>query len=131
MAEPRSGEPHPWRARGRPPFDLGVLQAQHAAWEAANFPLDMNKPYRSLLGAMEELGELAHAQLKGEQAIRGTPEEHLAESIDAVGDIVIYLAGYCTKLGINMEEAVWQTWRKVRERDWRADPREGKGRATS
>jgi len=43
-----------------------------------------------LLGLLEEMGEYAHAQLKMEQGIRGTKEEHLASQHDAIADIVIF-----------------------------------------
>ena len=47
-----------------------------------------------LLGICEEAGELCHAQLKKEQGIRGTIEQHDAAMKDAVGDIMIYAINY-------------------------------------
>jgi NTP pyrophosphatase (non-canonical NTP hydrolase) len=103
-----------------------VLQTQQAEWHQRNFPQDEGKPHRPLLGIVEEAGELAHAHLKAEQGIRGTAADHLGEARDAIGDIVIYLASYCSMTGIDLEEAVWQTWRDVRERDWLRYPTDGR-----
>lgn len=86
------------------------LQTENDEWATRNFPDTMNNPayngHRPLLGVDEEVGELAkafsesvalnnvlvalgvlnHAQLKGEQAIRHTPEEIAEMKNDAVGD---------------------------------------------
>jgi NTP pyrophosphatase (non-canonical NTP hydrolase) len=98
---------------------LKKLQAEHAEWAAHNFP--GSKSYQGLLGAIEELGELAHAHLKVEQGIRGN-EDHAAAKIDAVADCIIYLAHYCTLEGIDLEHAVSATWENVKQRDWRKNP---------
>lgn len=98
---------------------LKKLQREQAEWAISNFGL--HPAWHPLLGLQEELGELSHAHLKSEQGIRGSVDEHRLEKIDAVGDIVIYLADYCTMEGINFEQAVLETWRKVKERNWNAD----------
>lgn len=92
------------------------LQADVAVWSARNFP--NNKPYHPLLGVSEEVGELCHAHLKDEQGIRGIHEVHRAAKIDAVGDIIIYLADYCARNGLDLGYAVGITWNKVCQRDW-------------
>lgn len=76
-------------------IDWAMLIEARDEWVAKNFP-----PYEgevpgndSILGCIEEAGELAHAHLKNKQGIRGTPEEHEAAAKDAIGDIVIYLLG--------------------------------------
>ena len=94
---------------------LKTLQNQQAEWSERNFP--DQKPHQCLLGIVEEVGELTHAHLKSEQGIR-TNENHEAMRKDAVGDIVIYLAGYCTANKLNFEECVWQAWCEVKKRDW-------------
>jgi len=71
---------------------------------------------------MEELGELAHAHLKGLQGIRHTSPEIESMKIDAVADIVIFLSDYCTANGLDFQDAVEQTWNRVRQRDWKSDP---------
>lgn len=70
-----------------------------------------------LLGIMEELGELSHAHLKDKQGIR-TNEKHKEAKIDAIGDIVTYIAAYCNAENIDMEKAILDTWDTVKKRDW-------------
>lgn len=96
------------------------LQVEHRGWLEHNFPIQ--DPIEPLLGLGEELGELMHAHLKGMQGIRHTPEEIEDMKFDAVGDIFIYLMSYCNASGIDLEDAVLTTWRKVSQRDWQADP---------
>ena len=55
------------------------LQEEVREWSHRNFGL--RPTYWPLLGAAEEIGELAHAHLKGEQCIRGTPEKHIADAM--------------------------------------------------
>lgn len=69
------------------------LSSRVGVWGNANF--DMHAPYA---GAAEESGELVHAKLKRAQGIRGTPEEHRANEVDAYADISIYLAHLLHKL---------------------------------
>lgn len=96
---------------------LKKLQTEVAEWSQCNFG---DQPsHRPLLGVCEEIGELCHAHLKGEQAIRHNAEEIRAKKIDAVADIIIYLADYCAREGIDLEETVQSTWNEqVSKRDW-------------
>ena len=94
---------------------LKKLQEEQKVWGLNNF--GPQPGYRMLLGATEELGELCHAHLKTEQGIR-VNENHEEAKVDAVGDIVIYLAGYCNSEGINFEVAVKETWDRVKQRNW-------------
>ena len=97
-------------------LDLDELQSQVAAWSRKNFG---DQPsYRPLLGVVEEVGELCHAHLKGEQGIRHTAAELVAMQKDAVGDIVIYLLDYCEREGIDLAECVVGAWEQVKRRDW-------------
>lgn len=71
------------------------LVTERDAWVAKNFP-----PYPgevpgndSIIGCIEELGELAHAYLKAKHGIRGTQREHDAAAKDAIGDLIVYLLG--------------------------------------
>lgn len=88
-----------------------------------------DKNYHPLLGVVEEVGELAHAHLKGEQGIRHTPEVIQAKKVDAVADIVIYLLDYCEREGISLDDAVYDVWNHVCKRDWTADPTNETGHA--
>ncbi len=101
---------------------LKQLQREQQEWSEYNFgPHDGWEP---LLGVMEEVGELSHAHLKDVQGIR-TDENHKMAKVDAVGDILIYLADYCTQEGIDMEQAMSETWRNVKKRDWTKDKVDG------
>lgn len=94
---------------------LKQLQKEQAVWSEKNF--GSHDGWEPLLGAMEELGELAHAHLKQHQGIR-TNENHKLDKVDAIGDILVYLADYCTQENIDFEQSVNETWRKVKKRDW-------------
>lgn len=98
---------------------LKQLQEEQCDWVNHNFP--GREAYYPLLGALEELGELAHAHLKSLQGIRGTPEHHHASKVDAVADTIIFLADYCTANGIDMQDALEKTWASVKMRDWKRD----------
>lgn len=100
---------------------LEQLQSEMQAWANHNFP--KAKSYQPLLGAVEELGELAHTHLKMEQNIRETNNE---DKWDAIGDIIIYLADYCNKNGIDIAKAVEMTWNSVKYRDWQKYPKNGR-----
>ena len=107
-------------------IDLKKLQARRQVWALRNFGPDP-KPYghQNVLGVCAEAGELAHAQLKLEQNIRGDRDEHLTEIADAVGDICMYLMGVCDNYGFVFEECIRQTAESVMRRDWVADPERG------
>lgn len=96
---------------------IANLQIEISEWANRNFKDRL--PHQPLLGIIEEVGELAHAHLKTEQGIRGTVEQHKLNKVDAVGDIFIYLADYCTLNNISLEIAIHDTWEKVKQRDWK------------
>lgn len=100
------------------------LQAEVTEWTHRNFA-EPHFPHRPLLGAVEELGELAHAHLKGEQGIRGTPEQHETDAKDAVGDCIVYLADYCHERNWELQDIIEEVWSRVKRRDWRASPLTG------
>lgn len=101
------------------------VQGATYAWRKKNFPTTADNADHQFMGVVEEVGELAHARLKSLQGIRGTAEEHLANEQDAVGDIVIFLAGYCSARGFNFGSLVEKALREVLERDWINDPHTG------
>lgn len=101
-----------------------TLQNRLDLWRQRNFP--GHTAEEQLLGVVEEVGELAHAVLKRKQGIRGTKEEHDAAVRDAVGDIQIFLAGFCSREGINMQAEYETTARSVMERDWIKFPTNGR-----
>lgn len=102
---------------------LFQLQAENKEWADRNFP--GYEFYQPILGLMEELGELCHAELKRTQGIRGDAQKHEGAAKDAVGDIVIFLANYCSARGFDMQSIVEETWERVKKRDWQKDPVNG------
>jgi len=104
-------------------LSLKEVQVSQKPWVKRNFG---NRPsWMPLVGVMEELGELAHHFLKMHQGIRGTKAEHMAQIKDAVADIVIFLCDFCSAHGIDLESEVITTWAKVKQRDWKKDPKNG------
>lgn len=103
-------------------FDLKEFQQEVGEWSKRNF--DNQVSYHPLLGVAEEVGELCHAHLKEEQKIR-VHEDHVAAAQDAIGDILIYMADYCSRRGFDLEDCVSAAWAQVKERDWKRNP--GKG----
>jgi len=94
------------------------IQAENKEWAWRNFGgSDVAAPWQPLLGAVEELGELAHAYLKRHQGIR-LDENHTDAIKDAVGDIVIYLMDFCNREEIDLIECVETAWNEVKQRDW-------------
>lgn len=97
-------------------ISLFELQREVGEWSRRNFG---DQPsYRPLLGVGEEVGELMHAHLKGEQGIRHSPDEIKKMKEDAVGDILIYLADYCEREKLTMQGCADSTWYLVKRRDW-------------
>ena len=105
-------------------MNLSEIQKEQRPWVLHNF--GGGRPMHSLLGVVEEVGELSHAHLKMEQGIRGTKEEHQAAIRDAVADIVIFLCDYCTEMGIDLGEQVEKTWAEVKKRDFKKYPKTGR-----
>ncbi len=102
---------------------LKKVQEEHRVWQLLNFgpPSDVE----SLIGVTEELGELSHAYLKKRQNIRKN-EDHEAKMSDAVGDLLIYLIGFCNAKNFDLEEILEETWSQVSQRDWVKFPNNGK-----
>lgn len=103
--------------------DLEHLQAKLDAWAIENFG-EGRPSYHPLLGAVEELGELAHAHLKQEQGIR-VNEDHEANARDAVGDVVMYLLDYCNTRGWSIAEIISEVEAEVFKRDWNSNKEDG------
>jgi hypothetical protein len=108
-------------------MDLAQLQAEHIPWRKRNFPdtAPITAAENDLIGAFEEMGELAHSNLKRRQGIRGTEAEHAAAERDAIGDIIIYLSGYCIERGFSLAECVERAWAEVKDRDWQKNKGDG------
>lgn len=101
-------------------MNFSQLQLEVLNWSINNFG---NQPsWKPLLGVQEEVGELSHAYLKRSQGIRKSDTVWRAEMEDAVADIIIYLADFCSKEAISMQEVVEETWSRVSKRDWKKNP---------
>lgn len=98
--------------------DLDMLQEMFCLWEQKNFGQQL--PERRVLGAVEEVGELAHCFLKRSQGIRGMDDPAVFDekARDAVGDTVIYLLNLCNAEGWRMSEIIQETAEVVLKRDW-------------
>jgi NTP pyrophosphatase (non-canonical NTP hydrolase) len=108
-----------------PKLTLDQLQIEVHEWAIENFG-DVTSD-NSFFGMVEELGELSRAILKQRQGIKGTYEEHEADKRDAIGDILIFMADFCTRQNISIQECLEEAWSKVKLRDWKNDPKKGKG----
>src|SRR5438876_269783 len=101
-------------------LSLRQLQNEQDDWRRRNFP---NSGWdRAFLGVVEEVGELAHHLLKGDQGIRGSLDEHEERAQDAVGDILVYIAHLCNGKAWDMQACLDKAWAHVKSRDWIADP---------
>jgi NTP pyrophosphatase (non-canonical NTP hydrolase) len=118
-------------------FNFATLQDEVGRWSDQMFPDD--HAYHKLLGVIEEAGELAqtegdehlsgliiilgrlaHAQLKTENKIR-VSQDHDRTAKDAIGEILIFLAGYCHKRGFQMQECAEETWNQIVAKRTRQD----------
>lgn len=99
--------------------DMILWQKQHEEWARRNFG-DTHNLKNSVLGACEEVGELAHAVLKRDQSIRGTDDEHTEAIKDACADIIIYLFGVANSEGFILHDVLQEVWGKVMMRDWQS-----------
>lgn len=103
-------------------IDIKQLQAEHKEWEEKNF--GKQPPTTGFMGMVEEIGELAHAMLKSQQKIRMN-ENHSAKIIDAVGDIFVYMMGFCNASDLDLETVIMNVWSKVKLRNWKINPETG------
>jgi len=99
-----------------------TLQRDLHLWRQRNFPTSGGPTTIPgavhLLGAVEEIGELAKAHIKQEQGIRGTPRDWEYKAQDAVADTIIYLMEYCSDRGWDIGYLVNKTVQEVTSRDW-------------
>lgn len=98
------------------------VQSRARAWQSKNFDIHDKTATHNLLGVGEEVGELMHAHLKGEQGIRHTPEQIKAMKENAVGDIIIFLSNYCYAENIDIAKSVEDVLNEIEQRDWRKNP---------
>lgn len=101
---------------------IAELQNNLKEWLDYNFPDATSED--QFFGIVEEVGELAHAELKTKQQIRGYTEKKRMEEVkDAVGDIFIYLCNYCNRRKIKMDECIEMAYNTIMKRDWQNNPK--------
>jgi len=57
-----------------------------------------------------------------------TRTKYINERNNAIGDLDIFLQGFCEKSDVDREAILRDTWAEVRERDWKKFPKNGKDR---
>jgi NTP pyrophosphatase (non-canonical NTP hydrolase) len=95
---------------------LSETQKEILEWSHKNFGRVENSqiPLRisSLLGMVEELGELSHAILKWAQG------EHKIAIQDSIADLLVFTLDFCGRNDMDAEELLNRVWSKVKLRDW-------------
>ena len=90
-----------------------ALQQSVNAWARRNFGPHVPPYHRCLLGAMEEIGELA-TQL---HAMTGQSDRYDRDALcDAIGDVTISLVSVCNALGVSWIDCVTTSWLAVQRR---------------
>lgn len=103
---------------------MDEIQEKLKIWRFKNFGVP--NATHQLMGIVEEIGELCHAKLKYEQNIRGYDYKRcLKEMKDAIGDIVIFLMGFCDVYNWSLYDIVKDTSKEVLKRDWRKNSYDG------
>lgn len=104
---------------------LAPFQEDVREWRDRNFPTATVDD--QVMKMVEEFGELCHAIQMHRFKIRDGADQDLAyvKMVDALGDMTVILAGIASKLNIDLQKAVNQTWAMVRERDWVNHPETG------
>jgi NTP pyrophosphatase (non-canonical NTP hydrolase) len=82
-----------------------IFQNEVATWVEHNFGTIYisHYPYQPLLGMIEEIGELYEVieTLKSKSAIE---TREILNIVDAIGDIMVYMADYCNCMQFKLEE---------------------------
>jgi NTP pyrophosphatase (non-canonical NTP hydrolase) len=89
--------------------ELSLIQREVGEWAWRNFK-EKASGVNPHLGVIEELGELSKAILKKDQGIRGTPEKHDSDAVDAIGDIVIYLLNLLNTMEVDVFSVACDTF---------------------
>ena len=79
--------------------------------------------YEELTGAV---AKVCHHQLKMEQGIRGTREEHLSAIAGNCARVTSLLRSIAYSHDTNLNDCVERAWGEVRMRDWRSNIEDGK-----
>ncbi len=107
----------------RPPEDGKTYKSDYSSSQQIKRVAYDPDPIRGIGVA---IGRIAHGLLKKSQGIRGNEEDHLENVRDAVGDVIIYLADFCNRMGFDFQDIMETTWAEVKERNWVQFPLDGK-----
>mgnify|MGYP001620114827 FL=1 len=97
-------------------MDMYRFQLIVKEWHNRIFGEQYGTGYRNLLGLSEEVGELCHAHLKGEQQITYSPAKVRELKMDAVGDILIFLCNYCDSQGLHIDDCADFAYKNIEGR---------------
>ena len=92
-------------------FDLKTFQHELEARAERNIP--RSATYQSLIGVFQEIGKLTRMQIEDE-GISDVPENRQAAKRQAIGDVIIYMARYCTAQGWSLAEIIYEAWQKTK-----------------
>lgn len=107
-------------------MDFATFQEEVRVWSNHNFGVDGPADH-PMFGIVEEIGELYHAVLKSRQKIRRISEAEMRlQIVDAVGDLEVFLADFCSRMNLSLDYCVTQTWNTVKHRDWVKYPENGR-----
>ena len=93
-------------------LDMNELERLVAMWAKDRGIHEHSTPTAQLLKAMSEMGELADAEVKGDEA----------EKIDAVGDIMVCLINYARMSGFSIDRALAAAYDEIKDRKGRMVP---------
>ena len=99
-------------------------QDQVQNWITNNYPA--YTPSQAALHVCEEAGELARAQLKLEQGVRGTADHWRTNIQEEVGDILNALVAVCMTNNLVLKECAEQASKKLDGQNWLHYPINGR-----
>lgn len=86
--------------------DLNELETLIVGWAKDRQIIPNATPESQVLKAVSEMGELADAILKGQDA----------EMKDAIGDVVVCLINLCALMGVTLGECLQAAWEQIKDR---------------
>ena len=102
---------------------IDLRQKDLAEWQEKNFGTHGDDVLKCALGMSEEVGEVCHHVLKGNQGIRGGMNGmNKKEIADGVADVLIYGIQLLNKLGLDAEEEIEAVMIGVLRRNWKKNP---------
>ena len=87
-------------------YDLNELEGLVINWAKERKIIPNATPESQVLKAVSEMGELADATVKGQDA----------EMYDAIGDVVVCLVNLCALQGWTLAECLQEAWEQIKDR---------------